>query len=526
MKMPPPLQGIKRTAPEEAALSQALKKFSTLLGSHAKAVNRIREINNLLHTGSNDEVVLTVPCLDLNLAEEESVLPEVGAHSDKPNMTASVFKDLDGKSEMNQDLAKENISQRISWTRSTVGYAGQAVGTNVSSSFSALLQSRLRAWTLLLLKHSLKTGADESRTRLLSMLAADVQVVSAETDFQALPLPDTATGVKPRESDVVLPLLFEVKLSATIQGKPESVVLRAPGTLSGTFFEIENETSLILTIYFVAAISSTEGMGKLKIVHVRIDTGLFLKAMVDQARLVVLKAVAVTTENQEAFAKPAVSDDIGTKPKKESSGIPTKLQKARTSALRLGNVLEGKTGTQKPSTQLGMRKSRSVKWENSNQVSSLTPDPKKLRMIQTAAKLKSYKSFGRPHAGDFGSGPRNATFNVFGGSGSLAGSTWGRHGRMAQHPMPMQSLPAVNEEGEMTGGSADKNATFDTIAGPPKSSLNRLRSLLGPKSGFNSAAANSGAALLGRMTTNDESKSAMPRTPTVLEKSLMNKWSS
>ena len=97
---------------------------------------------------------------------------------------------------------------------------------------------------------------------------------------------------------------------------------------------------------------------------------------------------------------------------------------------------------------------------------------------------------------------------------------WGRDGRLAAHPMPGQSA-AVDPMGNLAGGSADKNATFDNEA-------TKLNPLLKKDGGGSRSAAASGAALLGRSTTpsSDGSfpESLMPRTATALENSMMKKW--
>jgi hypothetical protein len=124
------------------------------------------------------------------------------------------------------------LKEETQWTKSTLVYASGAVSTNLVNSFSTRVDSRVRAWTLLLLKHSLSTGDSESRSRLLRILAAIIKVNSADITFKTLSLPDAASG-KPNEDEVILPLLFEAVLHITIQGRPETVTLRAPGTISG-----------------------------------------------------------------------------------------------------------------------------------------------------------------------------------------------------------------------------------------------------------------------------------------------------
>lgn len=256
-----------------------------------------------------------------------------------------------------------------------------------------------------------------------------------------------------------------------------------------------------------------------------------LSSMVDQARVLVFKAVATATKSSlppSAVTGSQAGTDPAADPSAEHSQVtptPTsqphslsgfrsalnissneeepeqnqspRLQKARSSALRLNSILYGNNNGSK-SSSTGARRMRSVKWDSPLQLptlsSALAPNPKKQRVAQSAAKLKSFKSFGRPHAGDFGSGPRNATFGDYGGRTHL----WGRDGRLAHHPSPMQAETPTG----MTG-VADRNATFD---------LNHLKQ----SSHLTTASPASSPA----------PSSAMPRTTTNLEQWLLKKTTS
>ena len=138
-----------------------------------------------------------------------------------------------------------------------------------------------------------------------------------------------------------------------------------------------------------------------------------------------------------------------------------RLQKARSSALRLNSVLQGEPGKQTGNSLLDKnRKSKSIQWEHGMDLPKVkrpsVPSPKRQRVAQTSARLTSFKSFGRPHAGDFGSGPRNATFGDFGRK-----PIWGRDGKLANHPTPMQASDHQNDNLLMSTTKTSKNATFD-----------------------------------------------------------------
>lgn len=304
----------------------------------------------------------------------------------------------------------------------------------------------------------------------------------------------------------------------------------------------------------------------MKKVSVQIEKSVVLKSMVDQARMVVLKAVASATNipvpvttvlpKKSLASKPLPAEESASDSSSSSATVgtfqnstslspateeaSTRLQKARTSALRLNSVLHGRSLVGSSSTnslsapEPGVRKVRSVRWDHPIQAPRLTsalaptPNPNKIRVVHTANKLKSFKSFGRPHAGDFGSGPRNATFGEYGRPANAG--MWGRDGRLAAHPMPGQNA-AVDTMGNMVGGSADKNATFDNLLHRRNSSTQaaKLNPFLGSQEGEGGrSAAASGAALLGRTTTpagnGSPTGSSIPRTATALESSLLNNW--
>lgn len=588
-----------------------LERFASLLGTKGahqdivSASTRMKELSRLLSPTTVDvDVVLNVPSLDLRLVDDEKskseLFPEVGTHAasnsaaavpvehsssfsastaaantaslqegPRPDMAASVLALASDHQTVIELEAAQNIGKPTAWTRSTVGYASGAVGLNISDSFTTLLNSRLRAWTLLLLRHSLSTGSGESRSRVLNMLAADIQVKSIETDFKTLPLPDAAKGAKPRDSDIILPLLFQVTLRTTIQNNPESVLLRAPGTISGKILFrgvaccTDDET--VFTHYFSYNFSSPaifdHGIG-LKKVCVELDTKVVLKSMLDQARIAVLKAVAsatnttvpsasvlskthpiakrnlsTTTSVQTLSTLNSSSSTAGAFSSTLRSGILSpiyeskRLDKAQTTAYLLNSVLHGRSSAgdrndnniqnSRPDVA-GMRPVRSVRFDQMTQAPKLTSEvalPNKKRMAQTANKLKSFKSFGRPHAGDYGTGPGNATFGEFGTAGA-----WGRDGRLAAHPTPGQAS-AFDAMNNMSGGSTDKNATFDNILSNSNATQsNQDNPFLARTGGLKrSAAAVSGAALLGRSSGSSPSGS-MPRTATVLENMLIQKW--
>ena len=251
-------------------------------------------------------------------------------------------------------------------------------------------------------------------------------------------------------------------------------------------------------------------------VDIRLDTGALLECMIEQARLVVFKAVAratsITTDHPSLPSSPAAITPLSgfSTSLSLSTDITTKsmqLQKARSSALRLNNILHGKSDEADKDTlsPLGKtRKNRSVQWNHPVAVPSVDssnfPSAKRQRMVQ--ARLRSTKSFGRPHA-EHGSGPRNATFGDFGRPDQV---TWGKDGRLKNHPMPGGGL------------AASRLSTFHTNA-PPVQNQNATFDLQSSSRGVSKASL-AALGIVGDAT--QQNNPSMPRTATALESWLVN----
>lgn len=245
-------------AQDKAAIQeQIVTNFVSLLGSNVSAASSggVTSLAGVTTSAPFDEflaclsdavqdsdVVCTIPSLEMpsqgKKGEADYPLPKVGeTHKGAvPEMAASVLDSAVDKSSNVPKLeaaTAQQMSTLTSWTKSTLVYAPQAACKSVSSSFSKLVDSRVRAWTLLLLRHSLNRGDDVSRSCLLSMLSSTIEMHSALTTLKTLPLPDAAK-MQPKVADVILPVLYEATLEITVQGRHDTVTLRAPGTVSGT----------------------------------------------------------------------------------------------------------------------------------------------------------------------------------------------------------------------------------------------------------------------------------------------------
>lgn len=514
---------------------------SSLLKADPNATNHRKLLMCISKSVEHHEVVCTLPSLDMRKLDEDpetNPLPKVGEHFPQMKMEASVLHnaaDASAKAAQVEQKAAQTLGSLTSWTRSSVVYASKAISENAANSFSSLVDSRVRAWTLLLLRHSLTTGDSTSRSRLLSMLASIIKVNSAEIAFKTQPLPEACKNLprKDDDPDVILPLLFEVDMKITVQSKKCTVTLRAPGTVSANFDRTADQAI---------------GMG-LKTVDIRLDTGTLLESMVKEARMVVFNAVAKATSTSNSMSIDSdlkISDPTRLNAPSQLSEFSSALKlsasssgkaasggggggqqsatnegvhrpshrnlKAKSSSLRLGNVLSTAAPISSTTDQHAlsidkMKKSRSVQFDGRVDLKAkpaAIPVPKRQKMASTA-RLTSFKSFGRPHAGDFGSGPKNATFGDFGGSQNF----WGRDGKLASHPKPM--LPSETTDMMTSQTRKNANATFDY----QKPSIHLSR---GTDLGISRKKKESSATL-------NQVPNSIPRTATALEGWLIEKTS-
>jgi len=555
-------------------LSEQSTVPSSLLKADPNATNHRKLLMCISKSVEHHEVVCTLPSLDMRKLDEDpetNPLPKVGEHFPQMKMEASVLHnaaDASAKAAQVEQKAAQTLGSLTSWTRSSVVYASKAISENAANSFSSLVDSRVRAWTLLLLRHSLTTGDSTSRSRLLSMLASIIKVNSAEIAFKTQPLPEACKNLprKDDDPDVILPLLFEVDMKITVQSKKCTVTLRAPGTVSGEFLNLFISFffsfGIIRTMYsfiyhrffflfFTANFDRTAdqaiGMG-LKTVDIRLDTGTLLESMVKEARMVVFNAVAKATSTSNSMSIDSdlkISDPTRLNAPSQLSEFSSALKlsasssgkaasgggggqqsatnegvhrpshrnlKAKSSSLKLGNVLSTAAPISSTTDQHAlsidkMKKSRSVQFDGRVDLKAkpaAIPVPKRQKMASTA-RLTSFKSFGRPHAGDFGSGPKNATFGDFGGSQNF----WGRDGKLASHPKPM--LPSETTDMMTSQTRKNANATFDY----QKPSIHLSR---GTDLGISRKKKESSATL-------NQVPNSIPRTATALEGWLIEKTS-
>jgi hypothetical protein len=301
----------------------------------------------------------------------------------------------------------------------------------------------------------------------------------------------------------------------------------------------------------------TIGSG-LKNADIRLDTGALLDSMVQQARMVVFKAVAKATKATDSLNLDSKSDSNRDPSSSSLSGFSSaltlsasatasassgtaggsvapgpnqphhRMSKAKTSALKLGHILaanpsghpSGGNATFGGGGLDRSKKTRSVQWDSNFEFSAAkaktaigVPSPSKRQKMVTTARLTSFKSFGRPHAGDFGSGPKNATFGNFG-----RGPIWGRDGKLANKPTPMNPSEITDILTSQTRKTA--NATFDVYQKPSIHLSSGMDLGIGKRAGMTKDSNSSKlVAKINRVS------GAMPRTATSLEGALLDQLS-
>ncbi len=159
-----------------------------------------------------------------------------------------------------------NMGRLLSFTRTSSPHAPGAMIRSLFSSFSTLVNSRVRTWTLLLLRHSLSSGDENSRNNLMSLLASqhsyelramiteftvddeasemkelliEEGMVRREARLKAQQL-EKKSGLSMEFCDMILPLRFKATIDITVQDHQVTVNLDAPGSVGGKILFVVN----------------------------------------------------------------------------------------------------------------------------------------------------------------------------------------------------------------------------------------------------------------------------------------------
>jgi len=521
-------------------------------------------------------------------AKSNPLLQVSGSNSPKslqpriPTMTASVFNaQANGgvkrpqeaqaacDAAMLEQAAAQNLGSVTTWTRSTVHLAPLTMLKTLASSFSALVDARVRAWMLLFLRQSLSSGDEQSRSQLMKLLATSqsIDIKSVATSFNALSLPpnvalgqqDGKEGQAKPPTQIILPLLFEVVSNVVLHEEHVIAKLRAPGTLLGIFDSESNSSQMTA-------------------VKINLDTKALVASMVEQARLVVFKAVASATSLPFGAPSPQRAPPRAGIPPQQQKPVPRMAASVGATVLAAtpegdnekeyesGKIeenvrllpSEGAKPLHRPKSVLKMpsrglvssstlsesespilnvpRKSRSITWSNSVDVSTqkmgFNPSPS----------LKSSKSFGRPDANTF-STSRNATFADFGRSVNQAAQHTFMNGKLKvnANAYSMANFTSNGSSSNNENFVLKRNAEFSAASLSLTSNLNNRRlggglaGLAKNASAFERAP-RGGAGIMPKNFSLGLSKSntfqkemenipqpMLPRTPTALEGLLLQK---
>jgi len=560
---------------------ESIQKFASCLkASTEKSSNENKkdsqtgdELQRFFEAGNveEDSGLCEFPSLDLYSGEISALpLPSVGKSTKTgedeskpkpqvPAMSASVFStaakpatdaaSANANAVVLEQAAARNLSTVTTWKRSSLQLAPMSMLRALSKSFSSLVDARIRAWILLLLRHSLSRGDEQSRSHLLKLLATShsIDVQSFTTSFQALPLPEkmknTVSQENENKNEVILPLIFEVVANIVFNEEHVRAKVRAPGTIAGTFIPDGN----LLTF-----------------MKINLDTNALVVSMVEQARLVVFKAVARATSttvptpsaplrNKQTLL--AAANAVSHKSiNSTSTDFTPSFHISRPSpkvAMRSGSSVseEGydeRNGNKPParvpsallnSSSLRKHRNVSVKWNTTVEVSqqnfnepasSGADDPPKMNF------LKSSKSFGRPDANTF-STSRNATFAEFGrGPMSAVNPVMpGVRKNIKNANFSMANLSSMAGGAGMAGNANvvyKKNAVFSAASVTLTQKLSQLSTTSGGAgAGYTmaglSAKPSSRRSSLGQMEDDFRNvpQPSLPRTPTALEGLLLAK---
>lgn len=254
-------------------------------------------MDRYLHRDDMDRAILYLPALDLHApvstndnVETSSLLSSVGESSSVdqgtdtkhiPAMVASVLgqgdtsnnsqlpfsitQDVDTSSKHSQSstdsqdkllqeatstatnveyAAAKNLRRSISYTRSSAPHAPSAMTHALLVSFSSLVESRMKSWTLLMLRHSLSSGDASSRARLMSLLATNkIETSAMVTKFN---ITDKEEGTEEATNDnnnvqnqtrkpchLSLPLSVKIDIDLKLNDLTIHSRIQSIGTVSG-----------------------------------------------------------------------------------------------------------------------------------------------------------------------------------------------------------------------------------------------------------------------------------------------------
>jgi len=416
----------------------------------------------------NDHPIPSMKASVLGLAPSKNTLSNnvLGGDTDATTRTESEIQQI-------QELAATNLERPLTWDRESCAKAPMTLLRSLSISLSSVVDARMRSCTLVLLRHSLEKGDERSRSRLLALLSTGnkVSIRSVTTSFTALSLPlEVESKAVEEQGKVILPLIFDAVFEISVRGKLIKAALRNPGTIQGTFLP---ESAM------------------LKHLEVSFDAKPLVETLIEQARLVVVQAVATATTLpgagglnipaqlqpnsgkiangnnmfRKAMAHPLQADRDDEDENDEMPSGPTPLQSFASMKL-VSKLKSGKSGINKNASNdflLG-KKNRSVTFDSIAIVSGRASpgssgsdnsqgSKRRKKNPLGVSNLRSSRSFGKPNAELF-ENSRNATFADFGRAAE------------SKHIPAFTDQANQNSTGQGQSGKMPRNATFSHLSTP------------------------------------------------------------
>jgi len=416
----------------------------------------------------NDHPIPSMKASVLGLAPSKNTLSNnvLGGDTDATTRTESEIQQI-------QELAATNLERPLTWDRESCAKAPMTLLRSLSISLSSVVDARMRSCTLVLLRHSLEKGDERSRSRLLALLSTGnkVSIRSVTTSFTASSLPlEVESKAVEEQGKVILPLIFDAVFEISVRGKLIKAALRNPGTIQGTFLP---ESAM------------------LKHLEVSFDAKPLVETLIEQARLVVVQAVATATTLpgagglnipaqlqpnsgkiangnnmfRKAMAHPLQADRDDEDENDEMPSGPTPLQSFASMKL-VSKLKSGKSGINKNASNdflLG-KKNRSVTFDSIAIVSGRASpgssgsdnsqgSKRRKKNPLGVSNLRSSRSFGKPNAELF-ENSRNATFADFGRAAE------------SEHIPAFTDQANQNSTGQGQSGKMPRNATFSHLSTP------------------------------------------------------------
>jgi hypothetical protein len=149
-----------------------------------------------------------------------------------------------------QHHGASNLSEPISWTRSSSPYAPVAMLQSFSHSFTSILESRLKACILLLLNHTLTSRQErisqlatfllDTETIRLQSITISFEALSSTSEQHETPLSSSDCCLN-NEDTLVLPLRLDALIVAKVLKETIDVKLTAAGSIKGKLHFLDTQ---------------------------------------------------------------------------------------------------------------------------------------------------------------------------------------------------------------------------------------------------------------------------------------------